>query len=331
MTKKSKKSIKSSNNKSSKYKKKLNLITIKGNKKRTIKKTFYDKNEYITDLSFIDKYEEDEKERIKIKENENLIKFQNKRLYCLKFCYRPMTNNIELIGRYLEENNNNININKNKNNKNNNDKFLINLNNKCSYLLNQDKNIVAPILYENISNIENNNNKKDINSNIEDKITISNEKENLENQKIKKKKRIRKILSKNKIKKQYFYLHISKKNLINCLLLNEYTLINHILIYLSGMYSGYFEELNKNNYSTLKVDNFNIFLSFNNTMNNNNYYNIEVLGKGKDEYGEYILKGNMTLINNLELFQKENNIIDIKNNNKVIYFGNIFFHKIYNI
>ena len=42
----------------------------------------------------------------------------------------------------------------------------------------------------------------------------------------------------------------------------------------------------------------------------------------------------MKLINNLEQYQKENNnanIIIINRINKVIYFGNFIFHKIYNI
>jgi hypothetical protein len=242
MVKKIKKSLESNNkNGECKNKKKLNFVTIKRNKKRIVKKTFYDKDEFVTDLSFIDKYEEDEKERIKIKENENLIKFQNKKAYFLKICYRPLTNNIELLGRYFEENNYTNSIN-------NNEKSLI-LNNKCSYLFNQYNNVVVPILYENIFNIENNN-KNNINNNFENKNNELNENENgkemqgkIESQKLKKKRR--KNSSKNKI--QCFYLHICKKNLISCLLLNEYSLINYIIIFLSGMYSGFFEELNKNN------------------------------------------------------------------------------------
>ena len=326
MVKKIKKSLESNNkNGECKNKKKLNFVTIKRNKKRIVKKTFYDKDEFVTDLSFIDKYEEDEKERIKIKENENLIKFQNKKAYFLKICYRPLTNNIELIGRYFEENNYTNSIN-------NNEKSLI-LNNKCSYLFNQYNNVVVPILYENIFNIENNN-KNNINNNFENKNNELNENENgkemqgkIESQKLKKKRR--KNSSKNKI--QCFYLHICKKNLISCLLLNEYSLINYIVTFLSGMYSGYFEELNKNNKSELKVDSFNIFLNLSDKISNDDFYNIDVLGKGKDKYGEYLIKGSLKLIHNLTQYNKENNIIDIKSNDKVIKFGNIFFHKIYNL
>ena len=188
MAKKIKKSLKSNNkNGESKYKKKLNFVTIKRNKKRLVKKTFYDKDEFVTDLSFIDKYEEDEKERIKIKENENLIKFQNKKAYFLKICYRPLTNNIELIGRYFEENNY-------ADSANNSEKSL-NLNNKCSYLFHQYNNVVTPILYQNIFNIENNN-KNNINNNFENKNNEINENENgnemhekIENQKLKRKRR----------------------------------------------------------------------------------------------------------------------------------------------
>ena len=326
MAKKIKKSLKSNNkNGESKYKKKLNFVTIKRNKKRLVKKTFYDKDEFVTDLSFIDKYEEDEKERIKIKENENLIKFQNKKAYFLKICYRPLTNNIELLGRYFEENNY-------TNSANNSEKSL-NLNNKCSYLFHQYNNVVTPILYQNIFNIENNN-KSNINNNFENKNNEINENENgneihekIENQKLKRKRR--KSSSKNK--KQFFYLHICKKNIISCLLLNEYSLINYIVTFLSGMYSGYFEELNKNNKSELKVDSFILFLNLSDKISNDDFYNIDVLGKGKDKYGEYLIKGSLKLIHNLTQYNKENDIIDIKNNDKVIKFGNIFFHKIYNL
>ena len=322
MVKKIKKSLKSNNkNEVSKYKKKLNFVTIKRTKKRLVKKTFYDKDEFVTDLSFIDKYEEDEKERIKIKENENIIKFQNKKAYFLKLCYRPMTNNIELIGRYFEENTF-------TNSANNSEKYL-NVNNKCSYLFSQYNNVVVPILYENIFNIENNNkiNNKNNELNINMNINGNEIQENIESQKIKRKRK--KSSSKNQ--KKFFYLHICKKNLISCLLLNEYSLINYIIIFLSGMYSGYFEELNKNNKSELKVDSFNIFLNLSDKISNDDLYNIEVLGKGKDKYGEYLIKGNLKLIHNLTQYNKENNIIDIKNNDKVIKFGNIFFHKIYNL
>ena len=317
MVKKCKESLKSNSNKLSKGKKlknKLNLVTIKGNRKRKIKKTFYDQKEFVTDLSFIDKYEEDEKNRIKFKEKEYLIDIQNKKLYYLKICFRPLTNNIELLGKYIEENNN---INKSNNNNSISDK-----NNKCSYLLIQDNNIIAPILYENFINTE----KCD---NVNDNSNVNEKKESIGNQKINKKKRIKKNLIKNKNK--YFYLHICKKNLINCLLLSEYSIINYILIFLSGMYSGYFEELNKNNILTLKVDTFNIFLNLNNTTNNNDFYDIEVFGKGKDEYGEYVIKGNMSLITNVTQYQKENSNITENKNNKVVYFGSLFFHKNYNL
>ena len=230
-----------------------------------------------------------------------------------------------MIGRYFEENNYTNSIN-------NNEKSLI-LNNKCSYLFNQYNNVVVPILYENIFNIENNN-KNNINNNFENKNNELNENENgkemqgkIESQKLKKKRR--KNSSKNKI--QCFYLHICKKNLISCLLLNEYSLINYIVTFLSGMYSGYFEELNKNNKSELKVDSFNIFLNLSDKISNDDFYNIDVLGKGKDKYGEYLIKGSFKLIHNLTQYNKENNIIDIKSNDKVIKFGNIFFHKIYNL
>ena len=76
-----------------------------------------------------------------------------------------------------------------------------------------------------------------------------------------------------------------------------------------------------------------MFLNVNNKINNAELYNIDVFGKGKDEYGEYTIKGKMNLINNIEQYQQENqNIkINIKNSNKIIYFGNILFHKNYNI
>ena len=316
MAKKVKKTIKTKCN-ISKSKKQKNLIVIKNNKRNKMIK-FYDKNEYITDLSFIDKYEEDEKQRIKNKENENLIEIQNKKLYTLKICYRPATNNIELIGKYLEDEE----TNKLKNNKNPSNHILFN--NKCSYLLIQDNIIVVPILNEDISKIDNN--KNNDNNHI---VSNKSEKENDENekkQKIKKVKKVKKVKN-----QQFFYIHLCKKNLIHFLLLNEYSIINYILNFLSGMYSGYFEELNKNNSIILKVDTFNLFLYYHHSVNNNEYSNIQILGKGNDDYGEYLIKGKMELVHNLEKYQKENDNKNKKNKEKVIFFGIINFHKIYNI
>ena len=315
MVKKVKKTLKTKC-KISKSKKKINLFVIKNNKWNKMKKKFYDKSEYITDLRFIDKFEEDEKQRIKNKENENLIKMQNKKLYTLKICYRPSTDNIELIGKCLEDED----TNKVKNNKNNSNHSLFN--NKCNYLLIQDNIIVVPILNEDILNI-------DINKNNNNNHIVSNKnvKENDEKkQKMKKLKKIKKIKN-----KQFCYIHMCKKNIIHFLLLNEYSIINYILTFLSGAYSGYFEELNKNNSLILKVDQFNLFLYYNHSIKNNEYSNIQVLGKGKDEYGEYLIKGNMELVHNLEKYQKENDNINKKTKEKVIFFGNINFHKIYNI
>ena len=318
MVKKAKKTLKSKSYNISNAKTKLNLIVIKNNKRKKNRKKLYDKSEYITDLSFIDKYEEDEKQRIKNKENENLIKIQNKKLYTFKICYRPATNNIELIGKYIENEDTNII----KNNKNNSNHSLFN--NKCSYLLIQDNIIIVPILNEDILNIDNNKNNE--NNHIVTNKSLKEKDEKEKKQKMKKLKKIKKTKN-----KQFCYIHMCKKNLIYFLLLNEYSIINYILTFLSGTYSGYFEELNKNNSLILKVDQFNLFLYYHHSIKNNEYSNIQVLGKGKDEYGEYLIKGNMELVHNLEKYQKENDNINKKNKEKVIFFGNINFHKIYNI
>ena len=201
-------------------------------------------------------------------------------------------------------------------NKNN---YTTSFNNKCSYFLIQDNIIVVPILNEDILNIDNNK-INDNNHNISNKSEKDNN-ENVKKQKIKKEKKI-KIIKKIK-NKQYFYIHICKKNLIHFLLLNEYSIINYILTFLSGIYSGYFEELNKNNSIILKVDKFQLFLYYNHSIDNNEYSNIQVLGKGNDEYGEYLIKGNMELVHNLEKYQKENDNISKKNKERVIFFGNI--------
>ena len=315
MVKKSKCLLKSKSKIISRPKKNLDIKNSKRDRRKIINK-LYDKNEFETDLSFIDIYEENEKKRLKIKENENLIKILNKISYILQICYRPITNNIELVGEYLQNQENNININ---NIKNNNDHCY----NKCSYLLIQNNIVIAPILNTNILNVDLNHNNNKIINNLDNKK--NKKKFNLDISKNKKNQ-----ITKKTKHKQFLYVHICKNNLINCLLLNEYSLINYILIFLSGIYSGYFAEKNKNNSSVLKVDSFNLFLNNNNSINNQDFYNIEVIGNGKDEYGEYILKGNMSLIHSIEQYQKENENINI-NNNKVIYFGNITFHKIYNI
>ena len=273
---------------------KVNNKKISKNNKRIIKKKKPDENEYITDLSFIDKYEEEEKNRILQKEEENFIKNRNKKLYKLKICYRPLKNSIELIGKCVEKNDD---IN---------DILLNETSNQCCYLLNKDNNIIVPI-------------------SINEILKDEKKKLNLQNQK----KIVQKY--KNIDKDSFFYLHISKKNLINCILLNESHMINYINIFLSGNYSGFFEEI-KNNKKILKVDNFDIYLNKNIFGDNNEFHYLNVVGKGKDEYGEYIIKGNINLIKDLEQFKKENNFKNMKSiNNKVINFGEITFKKIYDI
>ena len=82
----------------------------------------------------------------------------------------------------------------------------------------------------------------------------------------------------------------------------------------------------------MKVDNFDIFLIKNIFEDKNEYYNLDVIGKGKDEYGEYIIKGKINLIKEIEQFKKENIFKNTKNvNNKVINFGEMTFKKIYDI
>lgn len=315
MAKRVKKIKKSNPNYDSKLKMKSNLKGLQKKERKIIQKTFYYKKDFITDLNFIDKYEEDEKKRIKMKDKENLIKIQNKKLYSLKICYRPSSNNIELIGSCLENEKNNNNNKKAKKNVD-----ITSYNKKCCYVLIKDNNIIVPFLIENIKNIENNSNNNKLINNLNEK----DKKEKIEN-----KNKIRKFI-KNK-NKQIFYMHICKRNLINCLLINEECIINYILIFLSGSYSGYFEELNKHNSLILKVDFFQLFFSFSNPNKSNNFDNINIIGNGQDEYGEYIIKGNLNLISNLEQYKKENHDINIKNNDNVLNFGNIVFHKIYNI
>jgi hypothetical protein len=158
-------------------KSKTNNKKISKNNKRIIKKKKPDENEYITDLSFIDKYEEEEKNRILQKEEENFIKNRNKKLYKLKICYRPLKNSIELIGKCVEKNDG---IN---------DILLNETSNQCSYLLNKDNNIIVPISINEILKDE----KKKLKSQIQKKIVQK---------------------YKNIDKDSFFYLHISKKNLI---------------------------------------------------------------------------------------------------------------------
>ena len=283
----SKKDIKTKNKIS---KSKINKVKINKNNKRTIKKKKPNEDEYITDLSFIDKYEEEEKNRIFQIEEQDLIKSRNKKLYKLKICYRPLKNSIELIGKCYEKDDDIKDILLNENS------------NQCCYILNKDNNIIAPISINEI----------------------------LKDGKTKHQKKTSEKYGNSK-KDSFFYLHICNKNLINCILLNENYIINYINIFLSGNYSGFFEEI-KNDKKILKVDNFDIFLIKNIFEDKNEYYNFEVIGKGKDEYGEYIIKGKINLIKEIEQFKKENIFKNTKNvNNKVINFGEISFKKIYDI
>lgn len=283
----SKKDIKSKNKIS---KSKINKVKINKNNKRTIKKKKPNEDEYITDLSFIDKYEEEEKNRIFQIEEQDLIKSRNKKLYKLKICYRPLKNSIELIGKCYEKDDDIKDILLNENS------------NQCCYILNKDNNIIVPIAINEI----------------------------LKDGKTKHQKKTSEKYGNSK-KDSFLYLHICNKNLINCILLNENYIINYINIFLSGNYSGFFEEI-KNDKKILKVDNFDIFLNKNIFEDKNEYYNFEVIGKGKDEYGEYIIKGKINLIKEIEQFKKENIFKNTKNvNNKVINFGEISFKKIYDI
>ena len=283
----SKKDIKSKNKIS---KSKINKVKINKNNKRTIKKKKPNEDEYITDLSFIDKYEEEEKNRIFQIEEQDLIKSRNKKLYKLKICYRPLKNSIELIGKCYEKDDDIKDILLNENS------------NQCCYILNKDNNIIVPIAINEI----------------------------LKDGKTKHQKKTSEKYGNSK-KDSFLYLHICNKNLINCILLNENYIINYINIFLSGNYSGFFEEI-KNDKKILKVDNFDIFLIKNIFEDKNEYYNFEVIGKGKDVYGEYIIKGKINLIKEIEQFKKENIFKNTKNvNNKVINFGEISFKKIYDI
>ena len=283
----SKKDIKTKNKIS---KSKINKVKINKNNKRTIKKKKPNEDEYITDLSFIDKYEEEEKNRIFQIEEQDLIKSRNKKLYKLKICYRPLKNSIELIGKCYEKDDDIKDILLNENS------------NQCCYILNKDNNIIVPIAINEI----------------------------LKDGKTKHQKKTSEKYGNSK-KNSFLYLHICNKNLINCILLNENYIINYINIFLSGNYSGFFEEI-KNDKKILKVDNFDIFLIKNIFEDKNEYYNFEVIGKGKDEYGEYIIKGKINLIKEIEQFKKENIFKNTKNvNNKVINFGEMTFKKIYDI
>lgn len=297
----SKKSIKS---KKIITKSQLSKRKISKNNKRIIKKKNPDENEFITDLSFIDKYEEEEKNRIIKKEEEINIKNRNKKLYKLKICYRPLKNNIELIGKCYEKTDDIKNI------------LLDETSTECCYLLNKDNNIIVPILFNDILNKKTE--KNNLINDVKRKLKIHN-----------KKKIIKKY--KNDESNSFFYFHISKKNIINCILLNEIHIVNYLNIFLSGNYSGFFEEI-KNDKKVLKIDNFDIYLNKNIYISHKEFDNFNAIGKGKDEYGDYIIKGNINLIKDLEEFKTVNNFKNMKKiSNKVINFGEMTFNKIYNI
>ena len=198
--------------------------------KRLIKKKILDKKEFITDLSFIDKYEEEEKKRILKEEKANNIKIRNKKIYKLKLCYRPLTNNIELIGSYVEKEGTF------------NDTLIKSDSYKCCYLLNKDNHIVVPIAIKDILNND---------SYFDQKNLFVEKKNSNEKCKISKNKSLFKKKLTNpfnyKFNDSLIYLHLCKKNLINCLLINNFHIINYINIFLSGNYTGFFEE-NNNNY-----------------------------------------------------------------------------------
>jgi len=113
------------------------------------------------------------------------------------------------------------------------------------------------------------------------------------------------------IKLNNFFIKISNNNFPEILLINDDDILNYILIFLTGNYSGYYRMNEK-----IIEDNF-YLCYFIERYNDEN--KIKILGKGKDLNGEYNLNGLIFLYQNKNVLINNNMKHNNNNLNKALY------------
>ena len=103
------------------------------------------------------------------------------------------------------------------------------------------------------------------------------------------------------------FIKISNNNFPEILLINDNDILNYILIFLTGNYSGYYKINEK-----IIEDNFYLCYYIEKYNNENN---IKLLGKGKDLNGEYNLNGSIYLYQNKNVLINNNMKYNYKNLN----------------
>ena len=107
------------------------------------------------------------------------------------------------------------------------------------------------------------------------------------------------------------FIKISNNNFPEILLINDNDILNYILIFLTGHYSGYYRIDEK-----IIEDNFYLCFFIENYIDENK---IKILGKGKDLNGEYNLNGLIYLYQNKNVLINNNMKHNYNNINSSLY------------
>ena len=123
------------------------------------------------------------------------------------------------------------------------------------------------------------------------------------------------------IKNDFYLFTVASCNITETLLIQNSTILNHILMFLSGQYNGYYIDDGK----TIE-DNF--YLSY--IYDNYNHNEQKLIGIGKNYQGEYELLGSIKLLTTKKEMI-ERNSENAKKEKEVFILGDITLKKIYHI
>lgn len=123
------------------------------------------------------------------------------------------------------------------------------------------------------------------------------------------------------IKNDFYLFTVASCNITETLLIQNSTILNHILMFLSGQYNGYYIDDGK----TIE-DNF--YLSY--IYDNYNHNEQKLIGIGKNYQGEYELLGSIKLLTTKKEMI-ERNSKNAKKEKEVFILGDITLKKIYHI
>ena len=123
------------------------------------------------------------------------------------------------------------------------------------------------------------------------------------------------------IKNDFYLFTVASCNITETLLIQNSTILNHILMFLSGQYNGYYIDDGK----TIE-DNF--YLSY--IYDNYNHNEQKLIGIGKNYQGEYELLGSIKLLTTKKVMI-ERNSKNAKKEKEVFILGDITLKKIYHI